>query len=97
MGKDRGHIPVRTCIACRKKMPKTDLDRIVLDPEGRPVFDRLKRAAGRGVYVCRNPVCRKILGKRAGLRKALRIASPVMPLPHFPHFLMGTVGTDDGR
>jgi len=43
--------PMRTCALTREEAPKPTLLRMVLDPEGRPVFDVMGRAPGRGVYV----------------------------------------------
>lgn len=43
--------PVRRCALTRAEAPKATLLRVVLDPDGRPVFDVMGRAPGRGVYV----------------------------------------------
>jgi hypothetical protein len=74
---------MRTCVACRKRQPRADLDRIVLDSNGCPVIDGLKTAPGRGAYVCRDAACRERLQKRGALRKALRRVSPVPPMAGF--------------
>ncbi len=50
----RGHIPVRTCLACMRKKPKGELVRLGLDPEsGRVLTDPRGRMKGRGGYACR--------------------------------------------
>jgi len=50
----RGHIPVRTCLACMRKKPKGQLVRLCLDPEnGRVLADIHARMKGRGGYACR--------------------------------------------
>ena len=44
------HIPQRTCVGCRKVMPKRQLVRIVRSPEGVQV-DSTGKLAGRGAYL----------------------------------------------
>jgi predicted RNA-binding protein YlxR (DUF448 family) len=61
-------VPVRTCVACRTRAPKSDLLRIVAGTE-ELVIDAT--ATGRGAYVHRRPGC--IDGvTAAGLARALR-------------------------
>lgn len=50
----RGHIPVRTCLACMCKKPKSELVRLGMDREsGRIVMDGWAKMEGRGGYACR--------------------------------------------
>ena len=72
MAKGKGHVPIRTCIVCRKKKDKRDLIRLVLDSEGWVVVDASGCAAGRGAYVCRNKECWASLQNRKLLAKAFR-------------------------
>jgi len=51
------HIPERTCIACRQIRPKRELVRIVRTPGGKIEVDPTGKGAGRGAYLCRQPVC----------------------------------------
>ncbi|MBI4334949.1 MAG: YlxR family protein [Chloroflexi bacterium] len=51
------HVPLRTCIACRKTGPKQALVRLVLTPEGAVTVDAGRKLAGRGVYLCRETLC----------------------------------------
>jgi len=44
------HIPQRTCVGCRKVMPKRQLVRVVRSPEGVQV-DSTGKLAGRGAYL----------------------------------------------
>ncbi len=48
--KRRRHIPQRTCIGCRKVLPKRSLIRIVNGPDGVKV-DLTGKAPGRGAYL----------------------------------------------
>jgi predicted RNA-binding protein YlxR (DUF448 family) len=50
-------VPERTCIACRRKRPKWDLDRIVRTPEGAVEVDSRGKRSGRGAYLCRLRDC----------------------------------------
>ena len=63
-------IPVRTYIACRTEKPKRELVRIVRDPSGNILPDFSGRLAGRGAYVCPDPACIRLLGKKKLLNKA---------------------------
>ena len=58
------HVPVRTCVGCRERRPKTDLVRFVLGGEG----VHLGSIAGRGMYVCRNLACVERALRRRGLK-----------------------------
>ena len=53
----RKHIPQRTCVVCRKTFPKRELNRIIRTPEGEVLYDPTGKAAGRGAYLCNDPVC----------------------------------------
>lgn len=44
------HVPQRTCVGCRKVLPKRSLIRIVRNPEGVQV-DPTGKLAGRGAYL----------------------------------------------
>ncbi|HYB73993.1 MAG TPA: DUF448 domain-containing protein [Candidatus Sulfotelmatobacter sp.] len=71
-----GHVPRRTCIACRRQVSQRSLVRLVA-VEG-AVRVSLGPGAGRGAYVCASPVC--LAGAAAGGRvgRALR-ADVTMP------------------
>lgn len=58
----RGHVPLRTCRACRRKAPKQELERLFEDG-GRLIVDAEQRAPGRGVYCCRDGACRERLDR----------------------------------
>ncbi|MFH0942510.1 MAG: YlxR family protein [Chloroflexota bacterium] len=46
------HIPQRTCIACKRVMPKRELNRLVRTTSGAIQPDPGGRLAGRGAYLC---------------------------------------------
>ena len=72
MPKGKGHIPIRTCIACGAKREKKDLLRLILDSEGWVVPDMTGTAPGRGAYVCKNKECWSGLQNPKVLAKAFR-------------------------
>jgi predicted RNA-binding protein YlxR (DUF448 family) len=67
------HVPVRTCVACRRTDAKRGLFRLVRDAEGRVAIDPTGKRAGRGAYLCHDPACWEQALKRRGLERALRI------------------------
>jgi predicted RNA-binding protein YlxR (DUF448 family) len=69
----RGHIPIRTCRGCGRKVSKLELVRLVM-VNGALVEDPDQNVAGRGVYCCRNEQCRTRLKKnKKTLRRLLRL------------------------
>ncbi|EFK06627.1 conserved hypothetical protein [delta proteobacterium NaphS2] len=70
MSKTRGHIPMRTCIACGVKREKKELIRLVLGADGVVVRDRFGK--GRGAYICGNEDCLSVLKTNKGLNRAFR-------------------------
>jgi len=51
------HVPLRTCIACRKIKEKRQLVRLVHDADGGIQIDISNRKPGRGAYLCRISEC----------------------------------------
>ncbi|MGO8988998.1 MAG: YlxR family protein [bacterium] len=52
-----GHIPVRTCVGCRRKRKKEEMIWLVQRPEGVMVVDPKKPHQGRGLYLCPDHEC----------------------------------------
>ena len=71
-----GFEPVRLCVACRKKFKKKLMLRVAKTSNGTLSVDLLQRLQGRGVYVCYDENCFKILKKKRGLEKGLKCAIP---------------------
>ena len=80
MSRNRGHIPIRTCICCGAKRNKRELIRLVLDPGDVVVRDNRGNGQGRGAYICRNGDCLSVLKTGKGLSRAFRrkISIPVL-------------------
>lgn len=51
------HVPHRTCVACRQKIDKRRLTRIVRTPDEGVLVDLTGKRNGRGAYLCDNPLC----------------------------------------
>src|SRR6266496_4104801 len=66
--------PTRTCVVCRSSAAKGALHRIVRSPDGAVRYDPSGTAPGRGAYVCGEPNCLELAGKRRALQRALRTA-----------------------
>jgi predicted RNA-binding protein YlxR (DUF448 family) len=72
----RGHQPLRSCIACRRKSPKQGLLRVVRTPEGRLEIDEEAKKPGRGAYLCRKLDCGRKAIKGQGLQRKLNVRLP---------------------
>jgi len=71
----KGHIPERSCVVCKKKLPKVELIRLCYK-EGEILIDTKQILGGRGAYLCKDCITKKDLPKvQAKLKKALRIKS----------------------
>ena len=77
MGKDKGHIPIRTCLSCGAKRGKKDLIRLILDARGLVVRDCSGSGQGRGAYVCPARDCWDKLEDRGRLNRAFRTQGPL--------------------
>jgi len=64
------HVPMRTCIACRRKRPKAEMIRLTLDAEGGRLL--YGGSEGRGAYVCRDAHCWKAISEGGRLRRAFK-------------------------
>ena len=53
------HVPVRTCIVCRARKPKADLERYVCPAYAEQGLqpDPEQKRPGRGFYTCKSPGC----------------------------------------
>ena len=72
MGRNRGHIPIRTCISCGAKKNKNQLIRLIIDNSGKLVRDFSGRMPGRGAYICELPICMEKLFKNKRLNNIFR-------------------------
>ncbi|MEV8336874.1 YlxR family protein [Leucobacter sp. NPDC077196] len=66
-------VPVRTCVACRKRAPRTELLRVVAH-EGRLLVDDRAVLPGRGAWVHPEYSCLDRAVARGTLLRALRLS-----------------------
>lgn len=64
-------IPMRRCVGCMESKPKKELIRIVCNKEGDLNLDITGKAAGRGVYLCKNMECFEKARKRKAITRSL--------------------------
>ncbi|MFQ6030108.1 MAG: RNase P modulator RnpM [Dehalococcoidia bacterium] len=50
-------MPERKCVACGRKVPKSELVRIARTPQGAVVADPTGKSPGRGAYLCSSLEC----------------------------------------
>jgi predicted RNA-binding protein YlxR (DUF448 family) len=70
--------PVRTCVGCRRRDPRSNLLRIVLDPAGEPLrlaVDPAAHLPGRGAWVHPTVACVRQAVRRRAFTRALRASS----------------------
>jgi len=72
MGKNKAHLPIRTCISCGAKRRKRELTRLTLDAQGKLLRDDCGKGQGRGAYVCMDGLCWESLGRGNRLNRAFR-------------------------
>ncbi|WP_226909266.1 YlxR family protein [Georgenia ruanii] len=69
--------PVRTCVGCRGRAPRSVLVRLVLDAAARVVVDPGRSAPGRGAWLHPSRECLNLALRRRAFPRALRVAGPV--------------------
>ena len=74
--KPQKKIPTRRCVGCGEHRPKPELCRVVRTPDGSVILDRTGKAAGRGAYLCPDPVCFKKAVKAGRLQSNLECEIP---------------------
>ena len=52
MSARRRHVPLRSCVGCRKKNSKREMLRVVADRNNGVAFDAGGKLSGRGAYLC---------------------------------------------
>ncbi len=68
--------PVRTCLGCRQRAPRSSLVRVVAR-DGAVVVDALARFPGRGAWVHSTRDCVETATERRAWARALRVAGPL--------------------
>ena len=66
------HVPLRTCVACRRKGPQGDFVRVTRQTNSDFVTGTAREAGGRGAYLCRRLECFETGLERGALERALK-------------------------
>ena len=64
--------PIRCCIACKARKNKSELIRIVINEDGKPIVDRSQKINSRSIYICKDTKCIENI-KKAIKKKKLKI------------------------
>ena len=67
----RPHEPVRTCVGCRRKAPRSVLVRLALE-DGHVVVDESASLPGRGAWLHPDADCLALASRRNSIGRALR-------------------------
>ncbi|PZQ91778.1 MAG: DUF448 domain-containing protein [Leifsonia xyli] len=70
--------PVRTCLGCRQRAPRTSLLRVVAR-DGQLVADAASRLPGRGAWVHPDPGCVASAIRKRAFGRSLRQEGPLDP------------------
>ncbi|WP_308491420.1 YlxR family protein [Microbacterium terrisoli] len=68
--------PVRTCVGCRRRSPRSTLLRVVA-VDSRLVLDERASMPGRGAWVHDTPACLDVALRRRAFVRALRVSGPL--------------------
>ena len=72
-----GHAePYRSCVACRRSAPRSELLRFARGPDGSVVVDVAARAPGRGAWTCASVACVRRAVERSAFERAF--GAPVL-------------------
>ena len=69
-------IPMRQCMGCNEHKPKSELLRVVRDPEGNISLDFVGKKSGRGAYLCFDVGCLKKARKSKRIDRVLDCEIP---------------------
>ena len=87
------HIPQRTCVGCRKVLPKRSLLRLVHRPEG-ILIDQTGKLAGRGAYLHNIRACWE-KGLKGSLAHALKIELSSVDLERLTNYMESLPDADE--
>ncbi len=75
----RGHVPIRLCIGCRTRRPKSRMIHLKIDGDKIFMAPPKDRSVGRGCYVCPREKCLEEALRKGNLEKAFRMSSVICP------------------
>ncbi len=95
---DNRHVPIRTCIATRNRLPQAQLLRVVAVPNASQVEadpDRIK--PGRGCWLTPTLDAFELAEKRKAFSRALRVSTSVDTGPVRQYLTALTLDLDSGK
>jgi predicted RNA-binding protein YlxR (DUF448 family) len=69
----KGHIPIRMCVGCRKRRKKDEMVRFKQSEDGILFVDERKKLSGRGLYLCPDETCLRLAQKKIRMGWVQRI------------------------
>jgi predicted RNA-binding protein YlxR (DUF448 family) len=76
MEQKKRKIPERQCLGCNEHKAKSELLRVVRDPEGNVSLDFKGRKPGRGAYLCKRIECLRKARKNRRISGSLKCEIP---------------------
>lgn len=76
MEQKKRKIPERQCLGCGERHPKSELLRVVRDPEGQISLDFTGKKSGRGAYICKSLSCLKLARRKRSIARNLECEIP---------------------
>ncbi len=73
---NKGHVPIRMCIGCRKKRKKDEMLQFIKRIDGVVFVNKKRRIDGRGFYLCPDPLCFKKAQKKERWMESLGSMDP---------------------
>lgn len=73
---EKTHVPVRQCLGCGERLPKSSLIRVLRTPDGTAVLDTARNSDGRGAYICGKDSCISRLRKSRRIDRVLGVGVP---------------------
>lgn len=69
-------IPLRMCVGCMEMKPKSELIRVVKEPDGNITLDPTGKKNGRGAYICKCSACLEKAVKTKKFERSFSINIP---------------------
>ncbi len=76
MEKKQKKIPMRQCMGCNEHKPKSELLRVVRDPQENVSLDFTGKKSGRGAYICHSLRCLQRARKSRRIERVLECSIP---------------------
>ena len=68
--------PTRRCTGCGEHFSKSELVRILREPDGNITLDLIGKKSGRGAYICKSVECLRRARKASRIERSLECSVP---------------------